>query len=148
MNKKQAFACLGATQKNERWSWSATSPSMDRVAITIWRHELMGKGKESYCDTKEIDACDERPWAEWQDHNGNRERIEMLKHSKEKLDGIVYVVICQAIIKDETPAEIGSAHPWESKDSFHRMKLKYLDAETGDFRVEYYDSIPKSTFEK
>ena len=36
MNKKQAFAYFGISQKNEVWSWSGISDNQETVALTIW----------------------------------------------------------------------------------------------------------------
>lgn len=137
--KKEAFAYFGAIQKNERWSWAAATPGRDKVVITIWKHELQGKGKEQHYDTRELAHVQPE---DWQDQAGNIERIELLKHAKNNLDGLLYVVLCDAVVENVHPHEIRNVYPWKS-DSLgdHRMKLTFFDENTGDYRVEYLDSV-------
>jgi hypothetical protein len=137
MNKKEGFAYFGAEPKNERWSWAATTPHRDRVVITLWTHELQGQGVALYYDTRELGhTC-------WQEGQGNKERIKLLKHAQDNLDSVLYVLMCKAKDKDKKDKEIEEVYPWASKTHNHRMKLTFFDSATGDYRVEYLDSVPK-----
>lgn len=137
MNKKQGFACFGAIQKNERWSWSAITPKKDKVIITIWDHVLMGPN-ENYYDTRELIDI---PPTEWQNHLGNNERIELLRYAQERLDGILYVLLCKAKDENQHPLEIREVYPWKANNKYNRVKLKFLDQTVGHYRVEYLDAV-------
>ena len=140
-NKRDGFAYFGAVQKNGRWSWAAKTPQNDRVVISIWHDQMMGGwGSNSYLDTRELSGVDGDPstWSQL----GNRDRIELLKHARDALGGVLYVLIFQA--KEPLfKRKFESATPWQSSDGrVHRMKLVYLAEDTGHFRVEYLDSAP------
>jgi hypothetical protein len=139
-NKKEAFAYFGAVQKNEVWSWAATTPEKDKVVVTIWAHEINGKGTDQYYDSRELETITAD---EWQDGNGNTERIELLKLARDNLDGVLNVALLKAVDKNASEKKIDTAYPWSSAKDDHRMKLTFLDEETGDWRAEYLDSVPK-----
>ena len=138
--KRDGFLFFGATQRNEQWSWSAKTPNGNKIIITIWQHEMMGRGEDQYLDTRELENDND----EWLDSNGNRERRGLLKHAQDELDGIVYILMTRATnVEAGPPWEIGSCYSWEMADGrVNRMKLTFLDEETGHFRVEYLDSVP------
>ncbi len=138
-NKKEAFAYFGAVQKNERWSWAATTPEKDKVVVTIWAHEIKGKGTDQYYDSRELDTISP---GEWQGNIGNDERIELLKHARDNLDGVLNVMLLKAVDKNAADKVVDNAYPWSSAKDDHRMKLTFLDEETGDWRAEYFDSVP------
>ena len=139
-NKKEAFAYFGAIQKNEVWSWAAATPEKDKVVVTIWAHEINGKGTDQYYDSRELETITAD---EWQDGNGNTERIELLKHARDNLDSVLNVVLLKAIDPSMSDPLVENAYPWAQNDADHRMKLTFLDEETGDWRAEYLDSVPK-----
>ena len=141
-NKKSGFAYFGAEQTNERWSWAAMTPKGERVIITLWAHQMMRVDNKPYLDTRELEDDD----LEWIDSNGNNERIRLLKNAKNKLDGVVYVLMTRATKpKSNPPWDIESCYPWKSdKGLVHRMKLVFLCEDTGHFRVKYLDTVKKA----
>ena len=130
MNKKQAFAHFGIVQKNEVWSWSGISEDEGTVALTIW-----------------IDQCewikDERKYVTstfnknnniWKDLPGNKERIEIIKHCIDNLEGMFRVIFITPVKKgifDETRA-IKTVRPYD-KCFF---KITDFNAITGEFSAE------------
>lgn len=138
-NPKEAFAYFGATKKNERTSWAAITPEKDKVIVTIWTHEMKGKQTDQYYDSRELDHVSRA----WVDKLGNSERIKFLKHARDNLDNVLNVVLLKAIDPSMSDPLVDNAYPWAQNDADHRMKLTFLDEETGDWRAEYLDSVPK-----
>ena len=81
--KKEGFAYFGIKQTNERWSWSGVSEDGKTVALTIWTDQKSyNKDNKSY--TTSTFNCNN---ALWKDDQGNKGRIDHIKHCKAELNG-------------------------------------------------------------
>ena len=69
--------------------------------------------------------------AQWQDQLGNQERIDNLKWARDHCDGLMHVVIIEAVDKRAEPRRI--ARSFAHKRLL--MKLVELNEETGEFRA-------------
>lgn len=130
--KKSAFEHFGTKQKNIYKSWSAISEDMGTVAVTIWKDQLKYKDGKPYWDTFSLPENQSNNF--WKDAIGNKERIEHLKHCRNKLDGLFRVVITVAVDVDANPREILEVYPFEGI----WMKLQELNEETGECYAEFH----------
>ena len=99
---------------------------------------MKGKQTDQYYDSRELDHVSRA----WVDKLGNSERIKFLKHARDNLDNVLNVVLLKAIDESMSDPLVDNAYPWSSAKDDHRMKLTFLDEETGDWRAEYLDSVP------
>lgn len=119
-----AFAFFGTVPRNPRWAWSAVSPDGKTVALTVWDDELGPDG--SY------DCVGRADRAGWVDRIGNLDRKRNLQHALDHCDGIVRVVRVTAA---NTKAGTRSIKQRRA-DPEARMKIVFLNPETGEFRAE------------
>ena len=118
-----AFKEFQAKGKNKRWSWSARSDDDKTVVITYWSDVIKFEGNNVLYDTFGLDT------GNWENKNGNRERIENLKWSQLHCEGKLAVVITVAKDKMARPREI--ADSYARKDI--QMVITGLNKETGEF---------------
>ena len=126
----EAFAHFGAKGANQRWSWSARSPDGKTVVITLWQHQLKVENKKAIYRAEKRESVEN-----WENRNGNQERLENLKWAMKNCDGLFHVVI--AIAEDV------NAHPHRIKECFPKpnmmMRIIELNEETGEFQAESVD---------
>jgi hypothetical protein len=122
--KAEAFSHFGVSAKNDRWSWSARSADGKTVVVTFWKDRFDYKTNPVSYSTFGLDTL-----PDWIDSLGNRERIENLKWARANCDGILRVVITEAIDVRASPRQIANAYPQERL----LMKLVALNEATGEF---------------
>jgi hypothetical protein len=83
MNKKEAFAKFGVTQKNERWSWSGISRDGGTLVLTLWSDQYI-YDKELKVNKWSNFGCDNERWVA---DTGNSQRIKDISYCLENLDG-------------------------------------------------------------
>ena len=132
-NKKSSFAFFNTSAKDSRKSWSALSDDKKTVVITIWKDQIRYRDKKPFWNTFDLPHNQRNEL--WKDQFGNKERIENLKHSLSKLDGLFRVVITVAIDQDAFPRKILSCYPWEGI----WMKIIELDEKTGECRASFFN---------
>jgi hypothetical protein len=119
----EAFRAFGAEGRNPRWSWSARSPD-GRVVMTFWKDQLnYSSNPISYSNFGSPTL------GQWKDRLGNQERIENLKWARDRCEGLMQVVIIEAVDSNAQPREIAKSFPQKRL----RMKLTALNEETGEF---------------
>ncbi|MEI7059380.1 hypothetical protein WBG06_26405 [Nocardioides sp. CCNWLW239] len=123
----EAFAFFGTFPDNPRWSWSAVSPDLKSVAVTIWETEVGADGS--------IDVFGNPGLADWTSKPGNRERIRNLKLARENCGGLFHVIWVTARDLNENPWTIAGRYPEEH----FMMKLVELDEVTGEFSAVLVD---------
>jgi hypothetical protein len=119
----KAYASFGITLTNERWSWSGRTPDKNLVVLTIWRDEIDYKQKPPT-----FSNVGHPKLQLWKDRNGNKERIELLKWTRDHLDGTFGVVIANAKDVNADPREATEAYSTKLK-----MRLGELNETTGEF---------------
>lgn len=127
MNKKAAFGYFGIVQKNEVWSWSGIKEDESLVAMTIWTDQF-----------KCIEENDSLFWStydqnnsEWIDSFGNKERIDIIKKCRQKLDGKFRPIFVEPLnpgVNDETRV-ITSTH---TPNDDYWFKIVQFNEETGE----------------
>lgn len=123
----EAFAFFGTYPANPRWSWSAVSPDLKTVAVTIWENEVGVDGS--------IDAFGSPDLADWTSKQGNQERIRNLKIARDNCGGLFHVIWVTARDLNETSRTIAGRYPEER----FMMKLLELDEVTGEFSAVLVD---------
>lgn len=116
-----AFQHFGTVARNPRWAWSAVSPDLKTVAITLWEDEVAADGS--------IDIFGSPTLHQWQSRPGNRDRIRNLKIARENCGGLFRVVWVRAQDIHAEPRHIADRYP----DDDILMKLVNLDEQTGEF---------------
>ena len=129
MNKKKAFATFGVTQKNERWSWAGMNDDESLVVLTIWQDQAPWDKENKILTTSTFNQNNEI----WKDSLGNLERIDIIKHGINNLDGkfraIIMVPKKPGVIEETREYEDARPHPaW--------FKITKFDEETGEFSSE------------
>lgn len=128
---KDAFGHFGAVAKNPRWSWSARSADAKTVVLTWWTDETRYDGDRLIFDMVNHPRLDI-----WRGRKGNRDRIRNLKLARDNCDGLFRIVWCKA---RDTKADVREAtERWPDNDL--RMRLTFLDENTGEFRAEAAES--------
>ena len=141
-----SFSHFGTVPKSPRWSWSARSSDGKTVAIVLWKDGIDYRNRPAvYSDFE-----DEGPpaWAarpgnrdrlDWMDRPGNRERLANMIWARDRLDGVLRVVIAVAHDVSVEPRTIADCYPvkWT-------MRLVDLDEATGRFRAHMME-LPKQT---
>lgn len=122
--KAEAFSHFGVSAKNERWSWSARSADGKTVVVTFWKDRLDYTSRPIGYSTFGLDTL-----PDWIDSLGNRERIENLKWALANCDGVMRVVITEAVDVTASPRRIARAYPQERL----LIKLVELNEITGEF---------------
>ena len=130
--KKSSFEHFGTKQTNVYQSWSAMSEDMRTVAVTIWKDQMKFKDGKLIWDTFNLPENQSNNL--WKDMFGNRERIQHLKHCRDKLNGLFRVVITVAKDVNALPREISDCYPLEGI----WMKLDKLDEDTGECYAEFH----------
>lgn len=123
----EAFAVFGTYPDNPRWSWSAVSPDLKAVAVTIWENEVGVDGS--------IDVFGNPSLADWTSKPGNRERIRNLKIAHDNCGDLFHVIWVTARDLNENPWTIAGRYPEEH----FMMKLVELDEVTGEFSALLVD---------
>src|SRR5262249_32438503 len=118
-----AFAHLGATPKNPRWSWSARGAG-PVVVLALWKDKL------NYSDGRAVyhDLLDppERQGA------GAQNRTDNMAYAMEHCGGVFGVVICVAEDVNERPRSIAECWPQDRL----QMRVTEFDPQTGEFCAE------------
>ena len=125
--KVKAFAELGVSLRNDRWSWSGKTTDGTTVVLQLWKDRLNYKTKPiSYSD------FDDPLLPKWINLPGNRERIENLKWEQEHCDNKFRVVI--GVAKDVTSETRETAEAYAKRNMV--MKIVEFDQNSGEFRAE------------
>tara|TARA_B110000967_G_C18491082_1_gene366828 strand:+ start:152 stop:571 length:420 start_codon:yes stop_codon:yes gene_type:complete len=130
MNKKQAFAYFGISQKNEVWSWSGISDNQETVALTIWIDQCDWIKK----DRKYVTSIFNKNNELWRDLPGNKERIEIIKYCINNLGSrfrAIFITPVKKGVFDET-REIKSVRPYD-KCFFKILEFNEI---TGEYTAE------------
>jgi hypothetical protein len=125
MSHTECFDFYGTVPKNIRWSWSGKSLDGKIISVTFWKDKFENGGK-SYRSVSHL------PDDKWVGSPGHNELIENLKHSFEKCDGILHVIIALAKDVNASPRSIAECYPAKGLI----MRLTHFDETTGDFVAE------------
>jgi hypothetical protein len=117
----EAFAHFGTVARNPRWAWSAVSPDLRRVAVTLWEDQVRPDGSVNLFGHPKVER--------WQSQPGNKDRIRNLKIARDNCGGLFHVVWVRARDIDAVPREIADRYP----DDGIVMRLVDLDEQTGEF---------------
>lgn len=130
--KLSAFEYYGTRQTNERWSWSAIADDKSVVAVNIWKDSIKyNDRKEPFYDG--FDEQHENTLHLWINEKGNNDRKKHLKHAREKLDGLVRVIIAVAVDPMVYPRGILDVYPLNDL----WFKITKFNETTGQFKLEY-----------
>lgn len=116
-----AFEHFGTRARNPRWAWSAVSPDLKSVAVTLWEDQIAADGSVDFFGHPELER--------WRSQPGNRDRIRNLIIARDNCDGLFHVVVIKARDISEFPRRIKDRYP----DDDMIMRLVTLDEETGEF---------------
>ncbi|MDQ4054920.1 MAG: hypothetical protein M3237_19805 [Actinomycetota bacterium] len=116
-----AFAHFGTIARNPRWAWSAVSPDLKTVAVTLWEDQIAADGSVDFFGHPELER--------WQSQHGNRDRIRNLIIARDNCGGLFRVVVVKAHDIHEFPRQIEDRYP----DDDVIMRLVNLDEQTGEF---------------
>ncbi|ESZ05409.1 MULTISPECIES: hypothetical protein [unclassified Mesorhizobium] len=120
----ECFEHFGTAPRNTYWSWSARNENTKTVAVTLWQHEFVWKGKQPSFERPSLDL-------EQKVRPGHNELMTNLRWAIDHANGEVQVII--AIAKDKM------AQPKTIKECFPSkmvMRVTALDEGTGAFRLE------------
>ncbi len=120
-----AYAQYGAELKNPQWSWSAIAPDGE-VILTLWQDEFDYSAKPPCYDLFESPTL-----SLWSGRQGNKDRIEHLKHARDHREGRFRVVVAKALDPAADPRKIGEAFARPNM----LMSLDALDERTGEFKA-------------
>jgi hypothetical protein len=116
---------LGTQPKNPRWSWSGRSADGKRVSVQLWQ-DLFTEGGKRYATGILT------PNMPWVGTPGHRELIDNLIWARDRLDGIVSVIIVVAKDRKSEPRAIDRCFPQPKL----QMVIRELDDTTGAFTLE------------
>jgi hypothetical protein len=124
-----AFEHFGTFPRNVRWAWSAVSPDLKTVAVTLWEDMVGDDGSVNVFGSPTLD--------QWQSRPGNRDRIRNLKIARDNCGGLFHVVWVKARDIHAEPRQIADRYP----DDDIMMRLVNLDEETGEFSAVRVDTV-------
>jgi hypothetical protein len=120
-SRRAAFSEYGVALLNTIRDWSGISADRRTVAVSLWRHELVGPAGAMVYEKLNTDDWSNR---------GKRLFLEHLQFAVDQCGGLVRVVV--SVRDEQDHARTSDCYPAPNVV----MRIVHLDGQTGAFRLE------------
>lgn len=127
----EACRKAGHELRNPRNAWSAVKADGGAVALTVWADEIQGKGTEMHPELREHPLL-----ADWRDRQGNRQRIEDIRHGLDHCAGVFDIIPCGAVDPKALPRKVQDAQLWGGLKG--HIAPETFDAQDGTYRMTFF----------